>query len=52
MDYSPCMIVQLQNGPISRIFSGFWSVFFADDFLVIFRKDFDMFFLILIFHPK
>ena len=50
--YSPCMMVDFQNGLISQIFSFFEGVFFREQLEMICRMDFDMFFGILIFDPK
>ena len=49
---SACTMADFQNALISRIFSVFWSGFCREQLEVICRKDFDMFFGILIFEPK
>ena len=55
MGYSLCMIVDIENGPISRIFSAFWSGFFhfaLNNSQMICKRDFDMFVWNFSFSPK
>ena len=52
MGYSLRMMVDFQNGPISRISSVFCSSFLHQTTLIDFNMDFDMFFGILIFHLR
>ena len=54
MGYSLCMMADFQSGLISRLFSVFFfgAVFCTEQFQMICRKYFDMFFGILIFEPK
>ena len=47
-----CMMVDFQNGLISRILIVFRAVFCTEQLQMICRMDFDMFFGILIFDPK
>ena len=52
MGYRLCMMVDYQNRPTSRIFSVFCSGFFTKQLQMICKRDFDMFFGILVFDPK
>ena len=52
MGYSLCMMVDFENGLISRIFSVFRGVFCTEQLEMICRIDFVMFSGILIFDPK
>ena len=52
MGYSPCMMADFQNGLISRIYGAFGAVFCTKQLLMICRKDFHMFFGILVFDLK
>ena len=51
MFYTLCMMADFQSDLIFRVFSVFWSVFLQRTTVNDLQKN-DMFFLILIFHPK
>ena len=53
MGYSLCRMADFENALISRIFVFFFeAVFCTEQFLMICRMDFDMFFFYFNFEPK